>query len=55
VHESDHPEDWRAWTRSWFERQEISGDLVLLTEGPSTKHPHRNNRMEIIDLGRDKT
>jgi len=53
VHESDHPEDWRAWTRSWLERQEISGELVVLTEGPSTKHPHRNNRMEIIDLGRD--
>jgi len=23
-----------------------------LTEGPSTRHPNRNNRMEIIDLGR---
>jgi pyruvate kinase len=53
VHESDHPEDWRAWTRSWLARQEISGELVVLTEGPSTKHPQRNNRMEIIDLGRD--
>ena len=28
-------------------------DLVVLTEGPSTRHPDRNNRMEIIDLRRD--
>jgi len=24
----------------------------VLTEGPSAKHPHRNNRMEIINLDR---
>jgi pyruvate kinase len=52
VHEPDHPEDWRSWTRNWLDRQEVSGDLVVLTEGPSTKHPRRNNRMEIIDLRR---
>jgi pyruvate kinase len=52
VHESDHPDDWRSWTRNWLAGQEISGDRVVLTEGPSTKHPHRNNRMEIFDLGR---
>jgi len=51
VHEPDHPEDWRPWTRNWLNQQEVSGDLVVLTEGPSTKHPHRNHRMEIIDLG----
>jgi pyruvate kinase len=28
----------------------MEGDLVVLTEGPSTKHPEANNRMEIIDL-----
>jgi len=53
VHEADHPDEWRSWTRSWIAEQEIEGDLVVLTEGPSTKHPDRNNRMEIIDLGRD--
>jgi len=51
VHEPDHPDNWRSWTRNWLDKQEVSGDLVVLTEGPSTKHPHRNNRMEIIDLG----
>jgi len=53
IHEPDHPEDWRSWTRNWLDKQDVSGDLVVLTEGPSTKHPHRNNRMEIFDLGRN--
>jgi pyruvate kinase len=50
VCEADHPEDWKSWAANWLERQAISGDLVVLTEGPSRKHPERNNRMEIIDL-----
>ena len=39
VHETDHPDDWKSWSRNWLESQEVSGDLVVLTEGPSTKHP----------------
>jgi pyruvate kinase len=52
VHETDHPDNWKSWTRNWLKTQEISENIVVLTEGPSTKHPNRNNRMEIIDLGR---
>jgi pyruvate kinase len=52
VHEPDHPDDWKSWSLKWLKSQEVSGDLVVLTEGPSTKHPHRNNRMEIIHLDR---
>ncbi len=51
VHEPDHPDDWKSWARNWFKSHELFEDLVVLTEGPSTKHPHRNNRMEIFDLG----
>ncbi len=50
VHEPHHPEDWRSWTKNWLQFNEIEEDLVILTEGPSTNHPERNNRMEIIDL-----
>jgi pyruvate kinase len=50
VCETDHPEDWKSWTKKWLENQGISGDLVVMTEGPSAKHPERNIRMEIIDL-----
>jgi len=48
----DHPEDWNAYVRAWLAEHELSGDLVVLTEGPSAKHPETNNRMEIIDLRR---
>ena len=50
VHEPDHPEDWKLWTQKWLQLNEIKEDLVVLTEGPSARHPERNNRMEIIDL-----
>jgi pyruvate kinase len=49
-HEHDHPDDWRSWSRRWMADQELKGRFVVLTEGPSRKHPQRNNRMEIIDL-----
>jgi len=50
VHESEHPEDWNAFARQWLRKHGVEGDLVILTEGPSSKHPETNNRMEIIDL-----
>ncbi len=50
VHETDHPDNWKAWTAAWLKAQELQGRFVVLTEGPSQKHPDRNNRMEIIDL-----
>ena len=50
VHEPDHPEDWKIWTKKWLQYNEIKENLVVLTEGPSATHPDRNNRMEIIDL-----
>ncbi len=48
--EPDHPEDWKSWSKKWLERQGVSGELIVMTEGPSSKHPDRNIRMEIIDL-----
>ncbi len=52
VYEPDHPEDWNAYIKKWLYENEVEGDIVLLTEGPSTKHPEVNNRLEIIDLSR---
>ena len=52
--ELDHPEDWKSWAQKWLQAQEMTGDLVVLTEGPSRKHPDRNNRMEIIDLRKEQ-
>jgi pyruvate kinase len=50
---TEHPEDWKFWARNWLEKKEVSGDLVVMTEGPSASHPERNIRMEIIDLTRN--
>lgn len=50
IHDPEHPEDWRTYTREWLDLHGITGNMVIVTEGPSSKHPHINNRMEIIDL-----
>jgi pyruvate kinase len=50
--EPDHPDEWNAYVRKWMQDHEVEGNLVVLTEGPSMKHPQANNRMEIIDLSR---
>ncbi len=51
VHEPEHPGNWNEYARDWLQSHGIEGKLVVLTEGPSLKHPGANNRMELIDLG----
>jgi pyruvate kinase len=50
VHNEDHPVDYSPFVRAWLREQEIEGNIAILTEGPSSKHPGTNHRMEIIDL-----
>jgi pyruvate kinase len=50
VHESDHPDNWKEYVHHFLQKFEVPGNIVLLTEGPSSKHPEANNRMELIDL-----
>jgi pyruvate kinase len=52
VHQPDHPEDWSAFARAWVQDHDLAGDLAVVTEGPSRRHPDANNRMELIDLTR---
>ncbi len=52
VHEPEHPETWKRYTRQWLRDNGVDGELVILTEGPSSKHPETNNRMEIISFGK---
>ncbi len=52
VYEPDHPENWRNFIRQWLKSHGLSGNLAILTEGPSRRHPETNNRMEIITLDR---
>ena len=50
VHETDHPEQWNDYIRQWVRDRGMEGKVAVLTEGPSTKHPEANHRMEIIEL-----
>ncbi|MGO9611473.1 MAG: pyruvate kinase [Dissulfurispiraceae bacterium] len=50
VHEEEHPDTWNAYVKKWVKDHEVDGNLVILTEGPSAKHPEANHRMEVIDL-----
>ena len=52
VHEPEHPDNWREYARKWLQSHEITGDMVLLTEGPSGKNPTANHRIEIITLNK---
>ena len=52
VFSDDHPKDYTSFVRAWLEEHEVRGDIAVLTEGPSEKHPEANHRMEIIDLRR---
>ena len=54
VHEPEYPEDWNAFARDWLKYHGMTERLVVLTEGPSPKHPEANHRMELIDLGDDQ-
>jgi pyruvate kinase len=50
VHEEEHPENWREYTSHWLRDHGVKGNLVILAEGPSTKHPEANHRMELVEL-----
>jgi pyruvate kinase len=50
VHEPEHPAQWNTYVKKWIGDHGLEGNLVVLTEGPSSKEPEGNHRMEIIDL-----
>jgi len=50
VLEPEHPDNWRIYAQEWLQSHEIKGEMVLLTEGPSSKNPDANHRIEIIVL-----
>jgi pyruvate kinase len=54
VCEPDHPEDWKRYIAGWLAGHGVPGDLAVLTEGPSSRHPEANHRMEIVDLAPSK-
>jgi len=52
THVPERPHDWRSFVRDWLRAHGVEGSLVLVTEGPSPRHPDANERIEILDLAR---
>jgi len=50
--ETEHPENWNRYVKDWISTHELEGNMIVLIEGPSSRHPEANNRMEIIQLDR---
>jgi pyruvate kinase len=50
--ESEHPDNWNAYVPAWLNTHGVEGKLAVVTEGPSTKYPDANNRLEIVDVTR---
>ena len=50
VHEPEYPGDWNAYAKDWINAHGLNGSIALLTEGPSSRNPDANHRMELIDL-----
>ncbi|MGE4560977.1 MAG: pyruvate kinase, partial [Desulfobulbus sp.] len=50
LYESHHPADWTDAAREYVVCFQLKGSCVIQTEGPSPENPHRNHKMEIIDL-----
>ncbi len=50
VFTEERPKDYTAFVRAWIKENAIPGDMAVLTEGPSSKYPETNHKMEIIDL-----
>jgi pyruvate kinase len=52
VCEAEHPENWKTFVADWLKTHGVEGKLAVVTEGPSSRHPDANNRLEIIDVTR---
>jgi len=54
IHLMDKPVHWGDIVRRYIDDYEITGKSVLLTEGPSKRHPEMEHRLEIVDLEKHK-
>jgi len=52
VCEAEHPENWNTYVSDWLKTHGMEGKLAVVTEGPSSRHPDANNRLEIVDTDR---
>ncbi len=52
VQVADFPDNWKVFARDLMKSCGLEGNLVVLTEGPSPRHPDTSNRIELMELGK---
>ena len=52
VCEVEHPGEWHTYVSDWLKTHGMEGNLAVVTEGPSSRYPDTNNRLEVLDLKR---
>ncbi|MEW6536575.1 MAG: pyruvate kinase [Candidatus Auribacterota bacterium] len=50
VYDTEYHWEWKSCAKQLFKDLNITNNLVVLVEGPSSIHPDANHRMELIDL-----
>ena len=46
----EDPEEWTVYAREWVKDHDLTGDFVILIEGPSPRNPEANHKLEIVDM-----
>jgi pyruvate kinase len=52
IHEAQLPDTWNQYVKGCVADLDLRGNLVFVMEGPSSRRPDANHRMEIIDLSK---
>jgi pyruvate kinase len=52
VQVADFPDNWKVFAKDLMKSHGLEGNLAVLTEGPSPRHPETNNRIELMDLSK---
>ncbi len=53
VFETEGRHDWTFYAKELVQLHDLSGDFVILIEGPSPRNPKANHKLEIVDVGKD--
>ncbi len=53
-HVEEELRDWSQFAIDWLHKQGLTEGLAILTQGPSSRHPDVDHRMDILDLSRHR-
>jgi pyruvate kinase len=50
LEQPEEPADWQKFTVDWANAHDLNPRHVILVAGPSSRNPHANHRIELIQL-----